>query len=55
MIPVELPRVFNYFRYPDLTAVVVDHLTVCVAGEEIAVENGLEERISYHPASTPPS
>jgi predicted TPR repeat methyltransferase len=35
-------------RHPDLTAVVVDIANVCVAGREIARENALEERITYH-------
>jgi predicted TPR repeat methyltransferase len=38
-------------RYPELTAVVIDQASVCAAGEEIAVENGMEERITYHPAN----
>lgn len=37
-------------RYPRLTAVVVDIANVCAAGREIAAENGLADRISYHPA-----
>jgi hypothetical protein len=37
-------------RYPQLTAVVVDFANVCSVGREIAAENGLEDRISYHPA-----
>jgi demethylspheroidene O-methyltransferase len=37
-------------RNPDLTSVVVDLPTVCQAGREIAVENGMEDRISYHEA-----
>jgi cyclopropane fatty-acyl-phospholipid synthase-like methyltransferase len=37
-------------RYPRLTAVVVDVDSVCTAGREIAAENGLEDRITYHPA-----
>lgn len=36
-------------RYPGLTATVVDIPNVCVAGREIAAENGLTERIVYHP------
>jgi len=36
-------------RYSQLTAVVLDIATVCVAGREIAVENSLEERITYQP------
>ena len=37
-------------RYPHLTAVVVDIENVCRAGREIAVENSLQERITFHPA-----
>ncbi len=37
-------------KYPALTATVVDIENVCIAGREIAVEEGLSERISYHPA-----
>lgn len=37
-------------RYPHLTAVVVDIANVCATGREIAVENSMEERITYHPA-----
>ena len=36
-------------RYPDLRATVVDIPNVCIAGREIAAENGLTERIAYHP------
>jgi hypothetical protein len=38
-------------QHPQLTAVVVDVAPVCYAGREIAKENSLEERISYHPAN----
>ena len=34
-------------KQPDLTAVVVDVENVCLAGREIALENGLEGRITY--------
>lgn len=34
-------------RNPHLSAVVVDIPNVCVAGREIATENGLEDRITY--------
>jgi demethylspheroidene O-methyltransferase len=34
--------------YPELTAVVVDITNVCAVGREIAVENSLDERVSYH-------
>lgn len=37
-------------RFPSLTAVVVDIDNVCQAGREIAVENALEDRITYHAA-----
>lgn len=37
-------------RHPDLEAVVVDVANVCAAGREIATENGLQDRIRYHPA-----
>jgi SAM-dependent methyltransferase len=37
-------------RYPELTAVVVDIPNVCEAGRAIAVENSLDERISYRAA-----
>ena len=37
-------------RYTHLTAVVVDSANVCVVGREIANENSLESRITYHPA-----
>jgi cyclopropane fatty-acyl-phospholipid synthase-like methyltransferase len=37
-------------RYPHLTSVVVDTPNVCAAGREIAKENRLEDRISYHEA-----
>jgi tRNA A58 N-methylase Trm61 len=35
-------------RYPHLTAVVVDIANVCAAGREIAIENSMEDRITYH-------
>jgi SAM-dependent methyltransferase len=34
-------------RYPQLTAVVVDIANVCAAGREIAMENSMEDRITY--------
>lgn len=37
-------------RHPRLTAVVVDIANVCAAGREIAAENALEHRVTYHPA-----
>jgi len=37
-------------RYPHLTAVVVDIPNVCAAGREIAMENSMEERITYYAA-----
>ena len=37
-------------KYPQLTVTVVDIENVCVAGREIAAEQGLAERISYYPA-----
>lgn len=37
-------------KYPDLTSTVVDIENVCIAGSEIAREEGLADRISYHPA-----
>jgi cyclopropane fatty-acyl-phospholipid synthase-like methyltransferase len=37
-------------RYPHLTAVVVDIANVCAAGREIAAENSMAERITYHAA-----
>lgn len=45
-------------RYPHLSAVVVDHANVCVAGREIArefarslpAENGIEGRLAFHAA-----
>ncbi len=37
-------------RHPDLKAVVVDIANVCAAGREIAAENALQERITYHAA-----
>lgn len=37
-------------KYPGLNSTVVDIENVCIAGREIAEENGLSERITYHPA-----
>jgi cyclopropane fatty-acyl-phospholipid synthase-like methyltransferase len=37
-------------RYPEMTFTVVDIPNVCAAGREIAVENALADRITYHPA-----
>jgi SAM-dependent methyltransferase len=37
-------------RYSGLLAVVVDIAAVCDAGREIAAENGLDDRVTYHPA-----
>ena len=37
-------------RYPQLTAIVVDIENVCIAGREIAAENSLDDRVTYHPA-----
>jgi len=37
-------------RYPELTATVVDIPNVCSAGREIAAENSLADRITYHQA-----
>jgi len=37
-------------RDPGLTATVVDIPPVCTAGREIATEQGLEDRVTYHPA-----
>lgn len=37
-------------RYPALRATVVDIANVCAAGREIAAEQGLADRITYHPA-----
>jgi cyclopropane fatty-acyl-phospholipid synthase-like methyltransferase len=37
-------------RYPHLSATVVDIPSVCAEGREIAAENGLEGRITYHAA-----
>lgn len=37
-------------EYPALRSTVVDIANVCVAGREIAAEQGLADRISYHPA-----
>jgi SAM-dependent methyltransferase len=37
-------------RYPELRAVVVDIPNVCAAGREIAMENSMEGRITYHEA-----
>lgn len=36
-------------KYPALTATVVDIENVCIAGREIAAEQGLADRISYQP------
>lgn len=38
-------------KYPTLTSTVVDIENVCIAGREIAVEQGMQERIRYHPAN----
>lgn len=37
-------------RHPQLEAVVIDIASVCAAGREIARKNGLQDRITYHPA-----
>ena len=37
-------------KYPKLTSTVVDIENVCIAGREIAEEQGFSDRISYHPA-----
>jgi SAM-dependent methyltransferase len=37
-------------RQPALSATIVDIENVCIAGREIAAEQGLSDRISYHPA-----
>ncbi|MHC4083496.1 MAG: methyltransferase, partial [Planctomycetota bacterium] len=37
-------------RYPGLSVTVVDIENVCAAGREIAQENSLEDRITYHTA-----
>ena len=37
-------------KSPTLHATVVDIENVCIAGREIAIEEGLADRISYHPA-----
>ena len=37
-------------KYPALTSTVVDIENVCVAGREIAAEEGFSNRIFYHPA-----
>lgn len=37
-------------RYPHLTATVVDMADVCEAGREIAMENSMEDRLTYHAA-----
>jgi predicted O-methyltransferase YrrM len=37
-------------RHPQLTATVVDMGNVCKAGREIAMENSMEERLTYHAA-----
>jgi hypothetical protein len=39
-------------KYPDLKVLVVDQANVCVAGREIAVENGMQDRISFHPRTS---
>ncbi len=38
-------------KHPHLSSVVVDIGNVCAAGREIATENGLEERLTYHAAN----
>lgn len=38
-------------RHPHLSSVVVDIANVCAAGREIAVENAMEERLTYHAAN----
>jgi SAM-dependent methyltransferase len=38
-------------NYPHLSAVVVDMENVCAAGREIAAENNLTERVTYHAAN----
>lgn len=37
-------------KYPSLTSVVVDIENVCIAGREIAEEEGFSDRITYYPA-----
>jgi len=37
-------------KYPTLTSTVVDIENVCIAGREIAEEQGFSDRITYHPA-----
>jgi ubiquinone/menaquinone biosynthesis C-methylase UbiE len=37
-------------RHPQLTATVVDIANVCEVGREIAMENSMEERLTYHAA-----
>lgn len=37
-------------QYPELTSTVVDIENVCMAGREIAEEQGLSDRLSYHAA-----
>jgi SAM-dependent methyltransferase len=37
--------------YPGLEVLVVDQANVCTAGREIAMESGMEERITYHAAN----
>ena len=37
-------------RYPALASTVVDIENVCIAGREIAEEEGLSDRLTYHPA-----
>jgi ubiquinone/menaquinone biosynthesis C-methylase UbiE len=34
-------------KHPELTSVLIDIESVCIAGREIALENGLEKRITY--------
>jgi ubiquinone/menaquinone biosynthesis C-methylase UbiE len=38
-------------RYPQLEVVVLDQANVCIAGREIASENGLEDRITFLPGN----
>jgi predicted TPR repeat methyltransferase len=38
-------------RHPELVAVVVDQANVVAAGHEIAIENGMHQRISFHEAN----
>jgi len=37
-------------KYPGLTSTVIDIENVCVAGREIAEEQGFSDRLTYHPA-----